>query len=78
VEGSDWLVDVDSLLSVHPLPQSYWEYQDPEDSSDMSSEEDDYDSNDESNWRNNYPDSDQNSFLFTFRGIGCGMTDRSE
>jgi hypothetical protein len=59
VEGSDGLGDVDSLLSVRPLPQSYWEYQDPEDSSAMSSEEEEDDFNDENNWSNHYPDSDQ-------------------
>lgn len=57
--GSDGLVDPDSLLSVHPLSEPNWEYQDPEDSSDMSPEEEDQDdSNDENNWRNDYPDSD--------------------
>jgi hypothetical protein len=55
--GSDGLVDLD-FLNVHPLYQSDWECQDPEDSSDMSPEEDDDDSNDENNWRNDYPDSD--------------------
>jgi len=59
VAGSDGLVDLDNLLSVHPLSQSDWVYHDPEDSSDMASEEEDEDdSNDENNWRNDYPDSD--------------------
>ncbi|XP_069691636.1 probable RNA polymerase II nuclear localization protein SLC7A6OS [Periplaneta americana] len=61
VAGSDGLVDLDNLLSVHPLRQADWTYYNPEDSSDMSQEDDDEeeeDSNDENNWRNDYPDSD--------------------
>lgn len=52
------LVDLHNL-SVHPLLQSNWEYEDPNDLSDMSPEEEEEDdSNDENNWRNDYPDSD--------------------
>jgi hypothetical protein len=43
VAGSDGLVDLDNLLSVRPLPQSNWEYQDPAEKND--------DSGDENNWR---------------------------
>jgi hypothetical protein len=58
IAGSDGLVNLDNL-SVHPLYQSNWEYYNPEDSSDISAEEEDEDdSNDENNWRNDYPDSD--------------------
>jgi hypothetical protein len=59
VAGSDGLVDLDNLLSVHPLSQSNWEFHDPEDSGDMSPQEEEEDSNDENNWRNDYPESDQ-------------------
>ncbi|XP_021940024.1 probable RNA polymerase II nuclear localization protein SLC7A6OS, partial [Zootermopsis nevadensis] len=57
--GSDALINIETL-SVHPLAQSDWEYHNPEDSSDMSAEEEEAedDSNDENNWHNDYPDSD--------------------
>jgi hypothetical protein len=72
--GSDGLVDLDNLLSVHPLSHTNWGCQDLEDSSDMSPEEDDDDSNDENNWRNDYPDSDHRFVELVFCShLGCGM-----